>query len=81
MLRKVSTDWRGMRGEMMGAMNSSRDLPTRLQSQRKLLEARLGALREEEVPLLALYATLSEAQKRTADVLISMPRGMGGMAN
>jgi hypothetical protein len=57
-------------------MMPSGDLPARLASQEQLLRDRLDLLHQEGPPLLALYAALSDEQKRMADQLLG-PGGIG----
>jgi hypothetical protein len=59
-----------------GRMMLSGDLRTRLASQEQWLRDRLDRLHQEGPPLLALYAALSDEQKRTADQLLASG-GMG----
>ena len=59
-----------------GRMMLSGDLRTRLASQEQWLRDRLDRLHLEGPPLLALYAALSDEQKRTADQLLASG-GMG----
>ena len=51
-------------------------LPERLRQQTAVLEARVAALRALAGPADALYRVLTPAQRRTADALMTGPRGM-----
>ncbi|HUZ64619.1 MAG TPA: Spy/CpxP family protein refolding chaperone [Acetobacteraceae bacterium] len=51
-------------------------LPERLHQQTAVLEARVAALRGLAGPTDALYRVLTPAQRRTADALMTGPRGM-----
>lgn len=75
-LRKIAAQARHTRGPGMGGMATVADLPARLASQEQELSDRLDLLRQETQPLLALYAALSDEQKRMADQLLA-PGGMG----
>lgn len=75
---------RGSAKAMMGmheGMMQSRDsaLPLRLGQVERVLAAHLEALRKTKSALEPLYASLSDAQKRTADQLIVSPMGLLGM--
>jgi len=75
---------RGSAKAMMGmheGMMQPRDiaLPLRLGQAERVLAARLDALRKTKAALEPLYASLSDAQKRTADQLIVSPMGLLGM--
>ena len=66
-------------GEMRGpdahepAMPPMRmDLPARLEMHQKMLSERLEKLNAIKGPLLALYAALSDEQKKSADMLMGM---------
>lgn len=75
-LRKSVAQAGRLRAETMQRMALSTDLPARLASQEQLLRDRLDLLHQQGPSLLALYAALSEEQKRTADQLLA-PGGMG----
>jgi hypothetical protein len=66
----------GPRVAATGRMMLSGDLPTGLASQEQWLRDRLDRLHREGPPLQALYAALSDEQKRTADQLLASG-GMG----
>jgi hypothetical protein len=75
-LRKSAAQLGRPRVAATGRMMLSGDLPTRLANQEQWLRDRLERLHQEGPPLLALYAALSDEQKRTADQLLASS-GMG----
>ena len=75
-LRSSAAQARRLRSAAMGRMMPSGDLPARLASQEQSLRESLDLLHQEGPPLLALYAALSDEQKRTADQLLASG-GMG----
>jgi LTXXQ motif family protein len=75
-LRKAVPQARQMRSDAMGMAAQTGDLPARLARQEQMLRNRLELMHREAAPLLALYAVLTEEQKRTADQLLA-PGGMG----
>jgi hypothetical protein len=75
-LRSSAAQARRLRVAVMGRMMPSGDLPARLATLEQSLRDRLDLLHQEGPPLLALYAALSDEQKRMADQLLG-PDGMG----
>jgi hypothetical protein len=62
---------------LMGqASASAQKLPDRLDAQEQFMAARLDALRATSKTLKTLYASLTDAQKQTADQLIRSSTGM-----
>lgn len=54
---------------------AAKPLPARLGEQEKLLAARLEAFKRMSASVTPLYASLDEAQKKTADVILLGPMG------
>ncbi|MDA8252089.1 MAG: Spy/CpxP family protein refolding chaperone [Rhodospirillales bacterium] len=63
----------GADGPMMGV---TLNWPDRLSRMADMLSARLEAVRSLQGPVAALYAALSDAQKRKADALLGFPARM-----
>lgn len=77
-LRANSAASKGMMPAMMGGMmqpGASQPLPQRLSAMERMLSARLDGLRRLNAALAPFYASLDEAQKSTADDLLT-PMGM-----
>jgi hypothetical protein len=74
-LRKNLESMQGMRKTMMGGMQAASPVE-RLDRHITAMEARLQSLKEVKPALAALYAALSEDQKKKADGLLT---GMGCM--
>ncbi len=68
--RAAATSMHSMMGSMMGMMQG--DLPSRMATHEKMMQAHLDALKTISEPLNALYAVLTADQKKAADDLIGM---------
>ncbi len=79
-MRANAQSMRGMRSQMMATAGTAATLPDRLAAREKLLSARLDGLRKYKAAVDPFYASLSDAQKKTADELMPgmMGQGMGG---
>ena len=63
----------------MAMMGATATLPDRLAAREKMMTARLEQMRKLKVAIEPLYAAFDDAQKKTADELMSGPMGMGMM--
>ncbi len=68
--RAAATSMHSMMGSMMGMTQG--DLPSRLATHERMMQAHLDALKSIDGPLTALYAVLTPDQKKAADDLIGM---------
>jgi hypothetical protein len=74
-LRTSAKTMRTAMGNMQGGMPEG--LPAKLDAMTAMMTARLEALKTTAAATKALYAVLTDAQKKTADELVMSP--MGGM--
>lgn len=63
----------------MAMMGAAETLPDRLAAREKMMTAHLEQLRKLKAAIEPLYAAFDDAQKKTADELMSGPMGMGMM--
>ena len=68
-----------MQGGMMGQGGGAMSAPGRMDRMEKMMTAMTETLRTTKASLTALYAVLTDDQKKTADQLIHGPMGMGPM--
>jgi hypothetical protein len=68
-----------MQGGMMSQGGAAISAPDRLDRMEKMMTAMTETLRTTKASLTALYAVLTDDQKKTGDQLIHGPMGMGPM--
>lgn len=74
-MRGNATAMKTMRdGMMKGGMPTA--MPDRMAAQRKMMSARAGMMERAEASTKALYASLSEDQRKAFDQMMSGPMGM-----
>jgi hypothetical protein len=61
-------------GMMKGGMPTT--MPDRMAAQHKMMSARIGMMERSEASTKALYASLSEDQRKAFDQMMSGPMGM-----
>jgi len=74
-MRADATAMKTMRdGMMKGGMPTT--MPDRMAAQHKMMSARIGMMEHSEASTKALYASLSEDQRKAFDQMMSGPMGM-----
>ena len=74
-MRADANTMKTMRDEMMkGGMPTT--MPDRMAAQHRMMSARIGMMERSEASIKALYASLSEDQRKAFDQMMSGPMGM-----
>ncbi|MGC2412200.1 MAG: Spy/CpxP family protein refolding chaperone [Stellaceae bacterium] len=76
---RANTAGMGGMANGMAMMGAAATLPDRLAAREKMMTAHLEQLRKLRAAVEPLYAAFDDAQKKTADELMSGPMGMGMM--